>query len=142
MTYTKRIGTRFLRPSIIPLCPRRTQTALRKQKKLIVKSCAKIIEQFNPFGDTDLKGLSNLSASPRSVVEPLQLFCFMADLNSYATVAFVLDKVSPKLQGKWSELTWSRRPHVPTLLELSDFLYNSSMAVHARRIGTVARRSP
>ena len=104
-------------------------------QQVIAKTCSSTLEKLRPFGDDDYKGLSHFSATLNSVVATLQLCGFSAELHSYATVASLLTRISPKLLDRWSIKTWEAQPSVPTLDDFATFIDNACMAEYSKRIG-------
>ena len=124
---------------IVPALYRHALAELHRlygSRTVIVKACTAALENLKPFGNNDHQGLIEFSASLRSIVATLQLSGFDSELNSYSNVNSVLKRVSPKLVDRWNIAAWGQYANVPNLIDLSDFLYESSMIEYTRRIGT------
>ena len=104
-------------------------------RTVVVTACNASLDNLKPFANHDQTGLSRLSAALRSVVATLQLSCFDAEIQSYSNFESVVRKISPKLQERWSMIAWNMQPDIPTLIDLSEFLFDACMMEHTRRLG-------
>ena len=102
---------------------------------VIAKSCSSILRSLRSVHQGDYAALSKLSATLKSVVATYQLCGFESELKSYDTVDRVLQCLPERLQERWYYSVCEKFTHVPTLVDLSNFINNAFRVEYTRRIG-------